>query len=239
MTTIAQQTLASIALSNHGYIPVLEKYSLDFCCRGKKTLEQACTEKNIPLTHVIEELNHAVADSRPLLPFNEMTVDQLISYVQIHHHFYIRNSFATIHGHIQKVAAKHGERYPHMRTVLELFTAVIEELLPHMEKEEKILFPRIQEIASGENKAAIVAMGPGYLSTPIQMMEAEHDTSGQLMFRIRELTNDFTPPADACTTHRICLEELRSFETDLHQHVHVENNVLFPLALQKVMALHN
>ncbi|MCA6454676.1 MAG: DUF542 domain-containing protein, partial [Chitinophagaceae bacterium] len=134
MTTIAQQTLANIALSNHGYIPVLEKYSLDFCCRGKKTLEQACTEKNIPLTHVIEELNHAVADSRPLLPFNEMTADQLISYVQIHHHFYIRNSFATIHGHIQKVAAKHGERYPHMRTVLELFTAVVEELLPHMEK---------------------------------------------------------------------------------------------------------
>ncbi|MCA6456031.1 MAG: hemerythrin domain-containing protein, partial [Chitinophagaceae bacterium] len=76
-------------------------------------------------------------------------------------------------------------------------------------------------------------------STPIQMMKAEHDTSGQLMFRIRELTNDYTPPADACTTHRICLEELRSFETDLHQHVHVENNVLFPLALQKVMALHN
>lgn len=239
MSTIAQQTLAGIALSNHEYIPVLEKYSLDFCCRGKKTLEQACTEKNIPVNNVMEELNNTVANTRPLMPFNEMTVDQLISYIQIHHHFYIRNSFATIHGHVQRVAAKHGERYPHMPAVLELFTAVIEELLPHMEKEEKILFPRIQEIASGENSAAIIAMGPGYLATPIQMMEAEHDTAGQFMFRIRELTNGYTAPADACTTHRICLEELRSFETDLHQHVHVENNVLFPMALQKIMLLHH
>lgn len=239
MQRIEQQTLAGIALTHHEFIPVLEKYNLDFCCRGKKTLAEACTEKNIAITEVVNEMNESIITKIPAMPFTDMTAEQLISYIIIHHHFYVKNSIATIYAHIEKVATKHGERYPHMQKVLALFTEVVEELLPHMEKEELVLFPRIKEIAAIDTKQPFITVSQGFLSNPIQMMEAEHDTAGQHLFKIRELTNQYTPPESACTTHRICLEELKAFEEDLHKHVHLENNILFPMATHIIAAMNN
>ena len=239
MQTIEQQTLAGIALSHHEYIPVLEKYSLDFCCRGKKTLQEACGEKALPVTDVVAELLASVKTISNQMHFTEMSADELISYILIHHHFYVKNSVNTIHSHIQKVATKHGERYPHMPEVLRLFTEVAEELLQHMVKEEQILFPRIKQIAANHTQEAFVAMGPGFINGPISMMEHEHDHAGQLLFEIRELTNHYTAPEDACTTHRVCLDELKAFEEDLHQHVHLENNILFPMATEMLSAGQN
>lgn len=226
MQNIHQQTLAGIALSNHGFIPVLEKYSLDFCCRGKKTLAEACAEKNIPVTAVVDEMKETIRSGEPLIPFADMTAEQLVSHIIIQHHFYVKSNIATIYAHIEKVATKHGERYPHMHKVLALFAEAVNELLPHLEKEEKILFPRIVEIATNKT--------PGGLDAPIRMMETEHDDVGQIMFEIRELTNHYTPPEGACNTHRICLEELKAFEENLHQHVHIENNILFPMTIQMI-----
>lgn len=237
MENIAQQTLAGIALSNHAFIPVLEKYSLDFCCRGKRTLEDVCTEKNIPVAAVVNDLQNTLTTTQPHLPFTDMTAEQLITYIMIHHHFYVKNSVATIHSHIQKVATKHGERYPHMQGVLDRFSAVVADLLPHMEKEERILFPRIKQLVEESKQEAISPAAVSFLAAPIQMMEAEHDAAGQLMFEIRELTNNYIPPSDACTTHRVCLDELKAFEKDLHQHVHLENNILFPKALSIVHSI--
>lgn len=236
MQNIEQQTLAGIALSNHEFIPVLEKYSLDFCCRGKKTLEEACTEKNLPLNSIVNEMLDTVKTGKPVMPFTDMSAEELISYIMIHHHFYVKNSIPVIFSHVRKVATKHGERYPHMEQVLNLFTAVAEELMPHMEKEEKILFPRIKEIFSLQAKNSLNNLAQGYLDGPIHMMETEHDNAGQLLFEIRQLTNHYTAPEDACTTHRVCLEELKAFEEDLHQHVHLENNILFPKAQNLVLA---
>jgi len=239
MLQIEQQTLASIALSHHEYIPVLERYSLDFCCRGKKTLQEACIEKNLPLHTVVNEMIQSVKEVKSQMPFTEMTADQLISYILIHHHFYVKNSAGTILGHIEKIVTKHGDTYPYMHKVLNLFTEVIEELLPHMGKEEKILFPRIKEMASSLSQSPFNALSPEFINAPIQMMEAEHDNAGQLLFEIRKLTNQYTPPEDACTTHRVCLEELKAFEEDLHQHVHLENNILFPMAKKMVSLVSN
>ncbi len=239
MQNIQEQTLAGIALSNHEYIPVLEKYSLDFCCRGKKTLADACSEKELSVNTIADELIASVKTATTRMPFTEMSADELISFILIHHHFYVKNSVATIHSHIEKVATKHGDRYTHMPRVLELFTAVAEELLQHMVKEEQILFPRIKKVAAADTPESFVAMGPGFISAPIQMMESEHDNAGQLLFEIRDLTNNYTPPEDACTTHRVCLEELKAFEEDLHQHVHLENNILFPLAMKLILVNSN
>ena len=232
MNLIKKETLAAIALSHHEYIPVLEKYSLDFCCRGKKTLEEACTEKNLPVESIVNEMLESVVPKKVLMPFTEMNAEQLISYIIIHHHFYVKNSMSTIYSHVEKVATKHGDRYPYMPEVLNLFTSVIEELIPHMEKEEKILFPRIKEIASIGSLQQVTNMKPGFINAPIQMMETDHDHVGQLLFEIRKLTHAYTAPEDACTTHRVCLEELKTFEEDLHQHVHLENNILFPMAIK-------
>jgi len=118
-----------------------------------------------------------------------------------------------------------------MIKVYDLFCSVKDELEPHMEKEEKLLFPRIKEIASLSSQNKQIEHTQGYLNAPIAVMEEEHDNAGQLMFEIRNITNNYTAPDDACTTHKVCLEALKTFETDLHQHVHLENNILFPMAI--------
>ena len=220
MENIQEASLKSIALENFELIPILEKYSLDFCCRGKTTLKQACIEKEVSLESILAELNQASSSKKTQMPFTEMTAEQLISYILIHHHFYVKNSIPTILNHIEKVNSKHGEKYPHMEKVLALFNAVADELLQHMQKEEGILFPRIKN---------------GYIDGPISMMEIEHEKAGDLLFEIRELTQQYLAPDTACTTHRICLDELKAFELDLHQHVHLENNILFPMAKQKML----
>lgn len=229
MKNIEQQTLSSIVLEHHQLIPVFEKYNLDFCCRGKRTLAEACEEKQLRLEGVVTELEVALRDTAPQQPFAEMSAEQLIGYIILHHHFYVRQSIPLIAGHIEKVVSKHGDRYPYMQIVQQLFGEVQDDLLPHMFKEEHILFPRIKEVMS--DSAAAGQFPAAYINAPVALMETEHDAAGQLMFAIRELTNNYTPPQDACTTHRVCLDELRAFEDDLHRHVHLENNILFPMAV--------
>lgn len=230
MKNFEQQSLSRIALEHHEVISVLEKYSLDFCCRGKKTLSEACAEKNINLSNVLGEMQRATKSSKPILPFTEMNAEQLISYILIHHHFYVKSTMPVIISHLEKLVTKHGDRYPAMERVLQLFTVVKDELEPHMQKEESILFPRIKEIAALSLQDKDINYPPAYINAPIEVMETEHDNAGQLLFEIRHITNNYTAPEDACTTHRVCLEELKAFETDLHQHVHLENNILFPMA---------
>lgn len=236
MSTIAEQTLASIVSSNHQAVPVLEKYHLDFCCKGKRTLAEACTEKGLRVEAIAEELeNRMKAEQGKILPFGSMTAEQLISYILIHHHFYVKQSMPTILSHLEKVALKHGERFPHMTEVLYLFRSIHEEMTMHMHKEEVILFPRIKEIEAVFSIQQKRNFAEGYIAGPIQVMETEHDHAGELLYRIRELTNGYTPPADACTTFKVSLAELKEFEEDLHRHVHLENNLLFPLA-EKILS---
>ncbi|MFN8244466.1 MAG: iron-sulfur cluster repair di-iron protein [Ferruginibacter sp.] len=227
MNNLTDQTLSAIVLEHHELVPVLEKYNLDFCCRGKRPLGEACAEKNISLETILPELEAAMSPSPAGMDFSAMTPDQLIGYIVLRHHFYVRQALPVIEAHVAKVVTKHGGRYPYMQKVQALFTEVQQELIPHLYKEENILFPRIKEIAAAAGRTGIPA---GYIHAPIAVMEHEHDHAGQLMFAIREITGNYTPPADACTTHRVCLEELKAFENDLHQHVHLENNILFPKA---------
>lgn len=231
MNNLEQQSLSHIALEHHELIPVLEKYSLDFCCRGNKTLSEACNEKNISLSPVIAEMQLSTNSSKPILPFTDMNGEQLISYILIHHHFYVKNAIPLIIGLLDKLVTKHGPRYPNMIKVYQLFVAVKEELEPHMQKEEQVLFPRIKEIATLSLQQKRTGHAAAYINAPIHVMETEHDNAGQLLFEIRHITNNYTAPEDACTTHRVCLEALKVFEADLHQHVHLENNILFPMAV--------
>jgi regulator of cell morphogenesis and NO signaling len=136
----------------------------------------------------------------------------------------------TILGHLEKIAAKHGERFPYMVEVLCLYNEIKEELTSHMMKEETILFPRIKELEALSNISHSRKLSEGFVSAPIHVMELEHEHAGDLLYKIRELTNAYTPPADACTTFKVSLAELKEFEEDLHKHVHLENNLLFPLA---------
>ena len=241
MINIKEQTLATIVTNNHFTVPVLEKYHLDFCCKGKRTLADACIEKGLPLETITEELEKSSAALQTnKMPFMEMTAEQLISYILIHHHFYVKQSMPTILGHLEKVATKHGDRFPYMVEVFVLFKEIYEEMTAHMHKEEMILFPRIKEVAAMQDAHQHSTLSEGYLTAPIEVMEHEHDQAGEILYKIRKLTNNYTPPAEACTTFQVSLAELKEFEEDLHRHVHLENNILFPLAekmLNKQMQL--
>ena len=231
MTNIAEQTLAAIVTNNHFTVPVLEKYHLDFCCKGKRTLAEACTEKGLSLESISAELERSTTlEQSNRMPFTAMNADQLISYILFHHHFYVRQSMPTILGHLEKVATKHGVRFPYMVEVFVLFKEICEEMTSHMYKEENILFPRIKEIAALEETHQHRNLSEEYITAPIEVMEHEHDQAGEILYKIRVLTNNYLPPAEACTTFLVSLAELKEFEEDLHRHVHLENNLLFPLA---------
>lgn len=233
MINIKEQTLASIVTGNHQAVPVLEKYNLDFCCKGKRTLAQACAEKGIKIESITEELRSLTeAAGKQQMPFTEMNAEQLISYILIHHHFYVKQAMPTIFSHLHKVATKHGDRYPYMKKVYDLFVIMIREMTLHMEKEEHALFPRIKEAENLFNTGRSSEIIEGYIQMPITALESDHDEAGNIMYEIRMLTDNYTPPQDACTTFKVTLAELKEFEEDLHKHVHLENNILFPKAIQ-------
>ena len=136
-----------------------------------------------------------------------------------------------IFAYLQRVSSKHGDRHPEMYKVFEAFNAVKEEMEEHMKKEELILFPRIKSLETLITEKTELKLNITYLQAPINMMEEEHEQAGKLLAEIRELTNNYAPPDDACTTYRLSFAALKAFELDLHQHVHLENNILFPKAI--------
>jgi regulator of cell morphogenesis and NO signaling len=238
MKILSQQTLANIVTQHHQAVPILEKYNLDFCCKGKRTLSDACAEKGISIEALLADIEGATAAiNKNQMPFTEMDEQQLISYILIHHHFYVKQSMPAILSHLEKVATKHGDRFPYMIKVLQLFTAIKEEMTLHMQKEEAVLFPRIKGIGQIFHNGQNTNLAAGYISAPVNMMEMEHEHAGEILYEIRQLTGNYTAPADACTTFKVVLAELKEFEEDLHKHVHLENNLLFPLAEKMVKAV--
>jgi len=226
------KSLAQIVNDNHKAASVFEKYDLDFCCKGKRSLQEACIEKALPVEKLLSELQAVNDNCEVPVDFQKMTLTQLADYIVTKHHAYVKAEMPQIFSYLQKVATKHGDRHPEMRKVFELFSVIKSEMEEHMDKEELILFPRIEVAEEGALAEKTANMNVFYIQHPIQMMEAEHEKAGQLMTEIRELTGNYTPPNDACTTYRLSFAELRAFESDLHQHVHLENNILFPRAIE-------
>ncbi len=233
MEELMTKSLAQIVNSNHRAANVFEKYHLDFCCKGKRTLEQACTESEIKVEEVLSELGKTEQSNSSSIPinYNSMSLAQLIDYIIATHHSFVKKEMPVILGYLERVATKHGDRHPEMKKVLELFAAVKEEMEHHMQKEELVLFPRIKEIERQLAEGKEIVINSTYLLSPINMMEQEHDHAGTMLAEIRELTLNYNPPIDACTTYRLSHATLEAFEQDLHQHVHLENNILFPRAL--------
>lgn len=236
MNELMAKSLAQIVTGNHRTAAIFEKYHLDFCCKGKRLLEQACNEQNIATNELLAELesiSSAPVTGTAGFPFDQLTLTQLSNYIVSTHHAYVKGELPQLFSYIEKVAAKHGERHPELYKIFELVVAIKEEMELHMRKEEQILFPRIQEI---ENIATQDKESPqlniNYLQSPISVMEQEHDHAGALTAEIRQLTSNYTAPPDACTTYKLLFASLQAFETDLHQHVHLENNILFPKAIE-------
>lgn len=234
MNELSNLTLAQIVNSNHKAASVFEKYHLDFCCKGKRTLETACAEQQIPVHEIREELQSVLSENTgETSDFKKMSLTQLCDYIVDTHHAYVKKELPQLYAYLEKVSSKHGDRHPELKKIFQTFAAVKEEMESHMKKEEVILFPRIKEMEKLSGTAnGSLQLNIAYLKSPITVMEQEHDHAGSMLNEIRNLTSDYTPPQDACTTYRLSFAALQAFEIDLHQHVHLENNILFPGAVE-------
>ena len=228
------ETLGEIATKDLRKAEVFKKYGLDFCCGGKKTVKEACMEKGIDVTKIEHELQQAdknVTSARPL-PYNEWSLDFLIDYITNMHHSYVRKTLPDLVAYAHKVAGVHGDQHPELCNIRDLVNEINTELSMHMVKEEKVLFPYIKELVLAEkNLHAHPAAHFGTVQNPINMMEMEHELVGKNLEEIRVLSHDYFLPADACASYGLLYKILEDFENDLHIHVHLENNILFPKAL--------
>jgi regulator of cell morphogenesis and NO signaling len=234
MNEIKTKSLAQIVNNNHRAASVFEKYHLDFCCKGKRTLQQACAESDLAIEEVVADLETTEQSNsdKVTINYDKLSLAQLSEYIVMTHHSYVKKEMPQILAYLQKVASKHGERHPELLKIFELFASVKEEMEQHMQKEELILFPRINEMENMVVQGNEIRINHTYLQGPINMMEQEHDHAGSMLAEINKLTNNYMAPADACTTYKLSFAALQAFEMDLHRHVHLENNILFPKALQ-------
>jgi regulator of cell morphogenesis and NO signaling len=230
---LGAESVGQIAARDLRKAGVFRKYGIDFCCGGKKTLKEVCSEKGLDLSRVEQELGQASSGAGPRpLSFNEWGLDFLADYIVNTHHAYIRNSLPDIVGYASKVARVHGDHHPELLRIRDLAELVGEELSQHLAKEETILFPYIKELSKAVTTGNTPSRSPfGTIRNPILMMEQEHDEAGKIMEEIRSLSNQYAIPEDACTSYTLLYRMLEEFEGDLHTHVHLENNILFPKAM--------
>lgn len=209
---------------------VFTKYGIDFCCKGGMSIEAACEKRGIAANDVINDLK-AVFKTNETPDFLSLSAGQLIQQIVSVHHEYIREVTPALTAYLEKVARVHGPHYPELLEIRDEFMECADVLASHMMKEEHILFPYILEMQNAVNEGTVPSESHfGHVDNPIRMMEHEHDVEGERFRKIAALSSDYTPPQGACQTYRTAYAMLKEFEEDLHTHIHLENNILFPRA---------
>jgi regulator of cell morphogenesis and NO signaling len=228
------ETIGEIVAKDYRKAQVFKNMGIDFCCGGKKTIAEVCEKKGINPKEVERQLESIKGEnSNSETDFQNWDLGFLSDYIINTHHRYVRENTAFILELAQKVARVHGERHPELIQVAALFSRIGNDLTLHMIKEEKILFPFIKELAQVYNTGGMLPSADfGKISIPIQVMESEHEQVGGDFETIRGLTTNYQLPLDACTSYTILFKKLEEYENDLHRHVHLENNILFPKAIQ-------
>ena len=226
-------TIGEIVAADFRAAAVFEKFGLDFCCGGKRTLEEACAARRVSATEIAAELETlASTASGGDVPDATWPLDELARYIVRRHHTYVRRQMPVIAAYLERLIGAHGARHPELHQIAGHFDELASELRMHMMKEEEILFPYVRALAvSVEQGTEPPSNMFGTVRNPIRMMEAEHQGAGDELAVIRSLSNGYTVPPDGCTTYKVCYQELAAFDADLRQHIHLENNILFPRAV--------
>lgn len=211
---------------------IFDRLGIDFCCGGRRTLRQACETAGVPVETVIRDLGELPETTPAADDPRQWTIDCLVTHILTHHHAYVAGALPLISAYLRRLVEVHGARHPELcRCSLE-FERLRTDLLQHMVKEERVLFPYLRDLEAAEHENRQVRSCPfGTVENPIRMMEQEHELAGDELRSIRELTGGYRTPDDGCATYRVAMLELQRFERDLYAHVHLENNVLFPKAL--------
>lgn len=227
--TFEELHIGEIVANNPKAAEVFIRLNVDFCCGGKRSFIEVCEKKGVDPQEVWREIETISQGSRPSLDFKSFEVDFLIDYIINVHHAYLYKNLPEIKAFVDKVWSKHGEKYLYLDELSALYYELQNDLLSHLPKEENILFPYGKALLT-----AIRANQPvdipffGTVLNPIRLMHQEHERAGDIVHRMREITNNYTPPADACNSHRVMLLKLSELDADLIQHIHIENNILFP-----------
>jgi len=234
MDTLKERTVGEIVADDYRTAGVFKKFGLDFCCGGGKPVAEACEQKCIDLETLLEELQAVTANGDDSHNYKEWSPDLLIDYIEQRHHRFVREKLPEIEIYAKKVAKVHGNSHEELNEILYEFLKMKDEILSHLEKEEQMLFPYIKELVKVEQNNEKIDSKPnfGTVENPVKMMEDEHDEVGAAMEKIQKLSDNFTPPKDACASYRVLFQNLEGLQDDLHKHVHLENNILFPKALE-------
>ena len=235
MSVTTEKTVRELALENPAATRVFEKLGIDYCCGGNKSLEQACRAANLPLDKVLDSLESAMQSAQPVQKDHkwpsEMLAD-LAAHIRNTHHKYTREEIARLGPLFNKVCSVHGKNHPELLQVRASFQGLAQELTMHMMKEENVLFPYIVRMEESVMEKVPVLPPPfGSVQNPVSMMEHEHESAGDALRAMREATGGYAPPPDACISYQTLFQALVEFEGDLHQHIHLENNILFPRAI--------
>jgi len=234
-TTWARQSVGSLVRECPARAQVFEQFGIDYCCHGNLSLAEACARAKARLDDVCAALdrNDVSSDSPREGDSVWTTLAALIEEIIQRHHAYLRRRLPELTRMLDRVSAAHGKRHPELHAIREVFASLRDELTTHMMKEERILFPAIVELERAQAEARRCAiLGCGSMANPISVMESEHQSAGDALSLLRRLTNDYDVPHDACETYRALFIGLKELEVDLHLHIHKENNILFPKALE-------
>ena len=228
------QVIGELVAKDYRTASVFKKYGIDFCCQGNRTIDEACKKKNIDSKSVVNDLDAVIqAQGDNTTDYKSWPLDLLADYIEKKHHRYVEEKSAEIKPYLDKICRVHGGRHPELFEINEHFNATAGELAKHMKKEELILFPYVRKLAKAKHKCSKVIAPPfGTVQNPIEAMMQEHTNEGDRFRKISALSNNYTPPQDACNTFAVTFALLKEFEQDLHLHIHLENNILFPKAIE-------
>ena len=226
------ETVRDIALKQPSAIRVFEQYGIDYCCGGRKPLAVACAEQDVEVGSVLAALSAAEQSALAAQDWSKESLESLTEHIISTHHAYVKKELPRLNTLAEKVIERHGSKHPELPAIQAALATLDQELTQHLAKEEMILFPYISKLeralAGGSEKPHGCF---GTVANPIAMMTQEHEAAGTLLAEIQQLSNHFTPPPDACPTYQAFFDGLKEFEQDLHQHIHLENNILFPRAI--------
>jgi regulator of cell morphogenesis and NO signaling len=225
------QTVSAIVLTQSGAAQIFERFHIDYCCGGQKTLAEACAAAGVEAGEIERLLAAAKQPDAEFKDYAALSLTELLGHIEATHHVFTRREIERLTPLMEKVCAKHGAAHPELNRLRELFRALCDELTPHLQKEEMILFPYIRALVAAQAGGRVPQPPFGTVRNPVQMMSLEHDDAGQLLKEMRQVSGDYVPPATACTSYKLLYQGLAAFEQDLHQHIHLENNALFPRAI--------
>ena len=232
MMNIDEKTVAEIVSENIKTADIFKKNGIDFCCGGNIKVQEVCEKKGVDFNQLKNEIDSINEKPSNAHDFNTWDLDFLADYIINTHHKYVIEANDLIIQYSDKVAKVHGHHYTEVVEINKLFHALSNELKMHMHKEEMMLFPYIKELAIAKKNGVAVNPPPfGTIQNPINMMEVEHDGAGNIIKNITELSNNFIPPEEACNTFKALYAKLDEYQNDLFQHIHLENNILFPKAI--------